>query len=300
MDRSFEEDFFDEKEPQITSVELKVTSPPTPQQSSTILVQNLSRDITQKDIGEFFSFCGNISALSVTPDLENDNNVRAIITFANPSMARIALLLNNSNINPNCKITVTEFTMDDIDQDPVESIESQPNTTELSQNNSNDFEKEAQSSIIGNIIDKGYQISGDALQKAKNIDDTYAISTQVNQQWTNLAQKVDSLDREYQVTEKSKQLHKSFTDGYKQLDNTYNITGKVEGVGNTVYGFLSGAASAVSSSITVASGTVDKYIESHPDVKNAVNSVQEASINTYKSITDVVSPRGTQSPQKKQ
>jgi len=283
---SFEEEFIDDHPvPTINSVEIRVT-PPSLDKSSTILVENLCSGSSHKEIHDFFSFCGTISALSLTPDPKTERLIRAVITFASPSSARVALLLNSSVFRNNT-ITVTEIPMVDTPEEAVPgSLSGDMPQPIPSSNDNNPPLNQTEVSVIESLINKGYQLSSNTLQKAKEFNPT--LTSKLNQHLEEIQKQVDNLDRTYQVTEKSQQLSKSISEGYKQVDNSYNISGNIELMGNSVYGFLSGATQTVTSSINYASSSLDQYIESHPEIKTKIENVKNISVQSYKQISDIV------------
>jgi len=253
-------------------------------------VENISIETTYKQIGEFFSFCGTITALSVIPDSHTDTKVRAIITFESAAMASVSLLLNAAVLN-NSIINVKELSMDDQSNQSNNVIDPEPEfeTDQLPHYVSDDGKERTQTSVVVSLLAKGYSLSADAFQRAKEFDQSQ-LTKQLDQQMNNIMSRVDNLDRYYQVTEKTKQLQKSISDGYKQLDNNYNITGNMQRAGDSVYGILFGAAQVVSTSINYASGSVGQYVETHPEVKKRLDDAKAASFRTYQQISDMISP----------
>lgn len=54
---------------------------------TTVHVKNISSSTTDKEVRDFFSFCGKISNLSVTK--ESDGNQSAAVTFEKPTAAKV-------------------------------------------------------------------------------------------------------------------------------------------------------------------------------------------------------------------
>ena len=71
-----------------------------------VLVSNLDLDVTEKQISDFFSFCGKITSLTIRT---KGNNVEAILFFEHESSAKTALLLSNALINDK-PIVVQKYT----------------------------------------------------------------------------------------------------------------------------------------------------------------------------------------------
>jgi len=166
-----EEDEFlgdDSTPPQFSFAELKLNEP-SKEKSSSVLVENIPAEISHKEINEFFSFCGEISALSVMPDPMNDSKIRVIITFGSPSSARVALLLNASVFNNNI-ITVCEIPLiEQTDLSPTESppLSLPPPPSTIPTTTLSTLPDPKNQTVVESIIDKGYQLSTGAVQKAK-------------------------------------------------------------------------------------------------------------------------------------
>jgi len=276
----------DSTQPQFSFAELKLNEP-SKEKSSSVLVENISAEISHKEINQFFSFCGDISALSVMPDPMNDSKIRVIITFGSPSSARVALLLHasvfNNNIITVCEIPMIEQSDVSTTVSPSLSLPTPPSTIPTVPTPPDPKDQ----TVMESIIDKGYQLSNGAVQKAKEFDPN-SITSRMNQGWNDVQKQVNDFDKQFQVTEKSHQITKSFQEGYQQIDNSYNISGNMQRVGSSLFGFFKGTAQTLSSSIESASGSLDQYIESHPEVKNKLDNVKSASVDTYKQVSDYV------------
>jgi len=72
--------------------------------SSTVIVSNIALSTAENTISEFFSFCGKITALKVSPAADGQS-LTAYITFESQSASKTSLLLSNALIN-DCPITV--------------------------------------------------------------------------------------------------------------------------------------------------------------------------------------------------
>ncbi|KAI7323558.1 hypothetical protein KC315_g8478, partial [Hortaea werneckii] len=64
---------------------------------STVHVKGISSQTSEKEIRDFFSFCGKIQSLSVTPESSDANSTQsASVTFEKETAAKTALLLDNT------------------------------------------------------------------------------------------------------------------------------------------------------------------------------------------------------------
>merc|ERR1712029_1090102 len=68
---------------------------------STVHVKGISSQTSEKEIRDFFSFCGKIQSLSVTPESSDANSTQsASVTFEKETAAKTALLLDNTQLGP--------------------------------------------------------------------------------------------------------------------------------------------------------------------------------------------------------
>lgn len=68
--------------------------------TTTVHVKNISHKTTEKQVRDFFSFCGKIRNLSVTPTSDAaDAPQSATVTFEKETAAKTALLLDNTTLD---------------------------------------------------------------------------------------------------------------------------------------------------------------------------------------------------------
>ncbi|OMP85119.1 Protein vip1 [Diplodia seriata] len=65
---------------------------------ASVHVENIASQTTEKEVRDFFSFCGKIQSLSVTP--LNEGTQSATVTFEKETAAKTALLLDNTQLGP--------------------------------------------------------------------------------------------------------------------------------------------------------------------------------------------------------
>ena len=154
---------------------------------------------------DFFSFCGKISNLSITP-VSNDANAdkSATVTFEKETAAKTALLLDNTQLG---KSQVHVTTASNIDQVATKagaaaSSAAQTAEDELAQ------EDKPRSRIVAEYLAQGYVLSDKVIQNAIGLDQKHGISDKFTTALTNF-------DSKYKVTDKS-----------KAVDQKYQVTGK--------------------------------------------------------------------------
>ncbi|KAG9885103.1 hypothetical protein KCV02_g19213, partial [Aureobasidium melanogenum] len=83
--------------------------------STTVSVQNISAQTSEKEVRDFFSFCGKISHISVTPESNAADSVKsASVTFEKESAAKTALLLDNTQLGANQVHVTTTASLDQL------------------------------------------------------------------------------------------------------------------------------------------------------------------------------------------
>ena len=74
---------------------------PITNMSNTVHVKGISSQTSEKEVRDFFSFCGKIQSLSVTPESnESTASQSATVTFEKETAAKTALLLDNTQLGP--------------------------------------------------------------------------------------------------------------------------------------------------------------------------------------------------------
>jgi len=186
-----------------------------PQQ--TIHVSNISPQTTQKELTDFFSFCGRITSSSLTPSSSDSSAPQsATITFASPTATKTALLLDQTQLGPS-KISVTSAaSIDDLASGHVASHADEPNfgadSDPIEKLNNQDSKPRA--TILAEMLAQGYSIGDAALQKAIEVDKSAGLTSR----FYNL---LSALDTKLHATERA-----------KATDQTYHITDKAANLTN--------------------------------------------------------------------
>jgi len=165
--------------------------------SSTVVhVKNISHETSDKEVRDFFSFCGKISSLSVTPESDTaDSPKSATVTFEKETAAKTALLLDSTQLGASQVSVSAASSIGDI-------APGSSDDEELSQ------EDKPRSRIVAEYLAHGYVLSDQAITKAIALDNKHGISTR----FTNA---LASFDAKYKATDKA-----------KGLDASYGITDK--------------------------------------------------------------------------
>jgi len=171
--------------------------------STTVHVQGISHQTSEKEVRDFFSFCGKITSLSVTPSSDAADAAKsATVTFEKETAAKTALLLDNTQLGPSQVHVSTASSLDD--------IASKSPTTQKTAGQDEDITQEdkPRSRIVAEYLAHGYTISDTAIQNAIALDQKHGISNRFTSALTNF-------DNKYKATDKA-----------RAVDSSYGITNK--------------------------------------------------------------------------
>jgi len=249
--------------------------------TSSIIVNNVARTTEQrKTLVDFFSFCGNITALSIIPDDQDESIVSAVITFDSPVAARTAVLLNNTPLNEKF-ISVHLAPTEQSGQDTTE-VFPKLHTAERTQ-----------TSIISELLAKGYQLSQQALQNAREYDEANQITATMNQLAKEVEASVTSFDQEHKITETIQQFAQLAKVRVVALDQTYQISTNAMALGDSVKDKLAQLEEEhnISSRVESATGAVVAGVQQGANQVNeflATNETAKAGIEQVSAIGNYI------------
>jgi len=163
--------------------------------STVVHVKNISPHTSEKEVRDFFSFCGKITSLSLSSDGSSQS---ADVTFEKETAAKTALLLDHTQLGPS-QVQVSSAAGDAA---PSSSSAANDESDEISQ------EDKPRSRIVAEYLAHGYVIGDHAIQKAIELDNKHGVSSR----FTNALTQFDS---KYKATDKA-----------KSVDSTYGISDK--------------------------------------------------------------------------
>lgn len=164
--------------------------------SNTVYVKNISAQTSEKEIKEFFSFCGKITSIDVKEAGETKD---ATVMFEKSTAAKTALLLDHTQLGA----TQVSVSSDDTSEEEIYTQNVDRDTDEITQ------EEKPRSRIIAEYLAHGYVISDVAAQRAIDLDHKHGVSSR-------FMQTLQKLDTKYKATDKA-----------KGVDQTYGVTPKV-------------------------------------------------------------------------
>lgn len=153
---------------------------------------------------DFFSFCGKITNLSITPTSGEANaDKSATVTFEKETAAKTALLLDNTQLG---KSQVHVSSASSIDQ-----VAAQASAASHAASTGDDHipqEDKPRSRIIAEYLAHGYTISDNIIERAITVDKEKGYSSRFTTALSNF-------DAKYKVSDKS-----------KEMDNKYQVSNK--------------------------------------------------------------------------
>jgi RNA recognition motif-containing protein len=164
--------------------------------ANTVYVKNISPQTSEKEIKEFFSFCGKITDIKVEKAGEAQE---ATVTFEKATAAKTALLLDHTQLGAT---QVSVSSTDTSDEGEHYTHNAERDSDEITQ------EEKPRSRIIAEYLAHGYVISDAATQRAIDLDQKHGVSSR-------FLQTLQNIDSKYKATDKA-----------KSVDQTYGVTQK--------------------------------------------------------------------------
>jgi len=195
-----------------TTTTFQAPTTPTP---NIVVVTNISLNTNEKVLREFFSFCGEIEELHLTP---SDDSQKAIIRFTRESAARTALLLSNAYLGEKNIFVAPYF--DDLppyvnQEHPLDPNEKGP--AEIRQ------EDKPKLSIVVELLANGYVLNDRIIDGAKSFDERYGVSHIFKQYLMTAQTKTAEIDEKYQISTRAKGVA-------HEIETTYHVSEKIQDV----------------------------------------------------------------------
>lgn len=181
-----------------------------------VQVANIAPNTDDKEIKDFFSFCGKISSIDVKSEGATKS---ATVTFEKATAAKTALLLNHTKLGEN-EISVTgSHNLD-------EAGSSSPNYKQNTDRDSDEItqEEKPRSRILAEYLAHGYVVADAGLKKAIDLDEKHGVTQRFFDTLTNL-------DKKYHATDRA-----------KTADQSYGISQRVSGLFSSLNSYFEKAA----------------------------------------------------------
>lgn len=190
---------------------------------ASVSVTNLSKKATEDDLRNFFSFTGEVSAISIK---EGDDCNSAEVTFVDDKSLETALLLTGAVFHDR-EVAITAS-----GETPAVSAKAPT--------------KSAQD-MVTTMLAKGYTLTADALTKAKAYDEKHKITATA-------LEKAKELDEKYGVSDKAKAAAKAAEEKFREVDEQYKVKERANSALAEGSKHLNAAAGKAMENPTVAQG----------------------------------------------
>ncbi|KAL4778194.1 hypothetical protein BJX76DRAFT_343869 [Aspergillus varians] len=184
---------------------------------TTVHVSGIAASTSEKEVKDFFSFCGKIVHISVTPtSAEPDAPKSATVTFEKDAAAKTALLLDQTQLGPSVVTVKAAQSLEDIAGGQTASA------AEAKDENHHDIAQEdkPRSRILAEYLAHGYVISDQALQRAIAVDQKHGFSARFTSVLGNFDKKTGATDRARGLDESYKLSDKAAT-GWRGLHSYF-------------------------------------------------------------------------------
>ncbi|KAL2019400.1 hypothetical protein VTK56DRAFT_9691 [Thermocarpiscus australiensis] len=138
--------------------------------ATTVYVKNIGAKTEDKEIRDFFSFCGKIADISITAEGETKS---ATVTFEKPTAAQTALLLSHTKLGGN-EITVSGDSGVSAEAESAKAPEPAP--ADRSPAEGLTQEEKPRARILAEVLAHGYVVADTGLQKAIALDEKHGVS----------------------------------------------------------------------------------------------------------------------------
>jgi len=178
--------------------------------STTVHVEGISSQTTDKEVQDFFSFCGKISKLSVTPTSNDASSTKsATVTFEKETAAKTALLLDNTQLGSS-QVTVKSTAS-------LGDLAGTSKSEETEDDHSVSQEDKPRSRIVAEYLAHGYVLSDTIIEKALALDKQHGVSSR-------FTKVLSDFDAKYNATDKTKALDDKYA-VTKSASSAYNSLG---------------------------------------------------------------------------
>ncbi|KAK7274007.1 hypothetical protein RIF29_15076 [Crotalaria pallida] len=200
----------------------------------TVKVSNISLATSKKEIGEFFSFSGDIQYIEM--HRETDRTQIAYVTFKDSQGAETAALLTGSKIG-DLYVTIS----------PEESYQLPPDALPTSPTNQTAAAVLKAEDVMSTMLAKGFILGKDAVNKAKTFDERHHLTS-------NASSTVASIDRKIGLTDKLSIGTAIVNEKVRDLDERFQVSEKTKSAIAVAEQKASSAGSAIMSNPYVLTG----------------------------------------------
>ncbi|KAH6617790.1 hypothetical protein B0J18DRAFT_261400 [Chaetomium sp. MPI-SDFR-AT-0129] len=187
--------------------------------ATTVYVKNISAKTEDKEIKDFFSFCGKISTINITPEAGDLKS--ATVTFEKETAARTALLLNKTQLGGQ-EILVTGNDTDT--SSPTHQADTSRDIDDASSVLTQ--EEKPRSRILAEVLAHGYLVADTGLQRAIALDEQHGITNRFVSTLRRLDERTHATDHaraadaSYGITQRANSLFTGLGSYFEKATNT--------------------------------------------------------------------------------
>lgn len=177
---------------------------------SSVIVKNIDASTTADKVSEFFSFCGKVTYVSLSPATDDSKTQVAKVTFQKPAAVSTALLLTDSELDGK-KVA--------IERDPAAEASAESEAAAGAYANTPDDieqEEKPRSAIIAEYLAHGYILGDKVVARGLEFDNQHGISSRFTQFLKDLdskyhvSDKAQAADKAYGVSDRAREGHSAF------------------------------------------------------------------------------------------
>ncbi|CAA7058273.1 unnamed protein product [Microthlaspi erraticum] len=187
-----------------TQHNILMDSQSTPSVVKTVKISNVSLDVSKKDVKEFFSFSGDIQYIETRS--ETQETQVAFVTFKDPQGAETAMLLTGAVIADH-RVSITPAVNYELPQEAL-SLDSADSF--------NGFTVKKAEDVVNIMVERGYALGKDAMEKAKAFDDRHNLMS-------NASATIASLDNKMGLSEKLSIGTTVVNEKWREVDERYQV-----------------------------------------------------------------------------
>lgn len=181
--------------------------------STTVHVEGIDHATSDKEIRDFFSFCGKIKDIKVTPSGDAPNSTKsATVTFEKETAAKTALLLDNTQLG---RVQVHVSASKELEQ-----LGDEKEGEDIPQ------EDKPRSRILAEYLAHGYHISDQVIARGIALDQQHGISNRFMKALTDFdgkyhaTEKTRAMDDKYKVSERAQSAWMGMSSYFDKTLNT--------------------------------------------------------------------------------
>ncbi|KAF2769618.1 hypothetical protein EJ03DRAFT_336099 [Teratosphaeria nubilosa] len=164
--------------------------------SSTVHVKGISSETSEKEINDFFQFCGKIQSLSVTPETSQSGSTQsATVTFVKETAAKTALLLDHTQLGPAQVYVTSAQSLDQIAG--AKAAGTSDDDGDIPQ------EEKPRTRIFAEYLAHGYVLSDQVVQRAIQADQQHGISNR-------FTKALQDFDGKYKASERAQAVDQKY------------------------------------------------------------------------------------------